>query len=420
MLQIDLSPIKEIEAKVQNEQSRGILPPISLSQGALRLGGVPVEIKEHLKKVLDTDKTDYYQSAWGILPLREKIATHLSKKHNTEILYKNVLVTHGCMGALSTLLLTLLDDGDEVIIPEPTYPAYKNIVLVSRGVPVFVSSVKGGTFVEGDNVRDRSFFDNKDCWKLDFEKIKAARTEKTKILLFSNPCNPTGFITQKKQLEEMADWCEKHKIYLIVDESYDGYIFEKELFSATSLIGGGLGKKKYEYVIRTGSYSKSLSMSGWRVGYMVVPELLSCKMGITQDAVLNCPNVITQHAVLYALDNPEYTKKFNMIVKKNRDISCEMLKKLVDSGKISFQKPDAGFYLFFKIEKDFLKSVGGALGQKNNTFDLCFDILNKTKVGLIPGMAFGKTGDPFLRLCYARTEDVLCEGIERIVNFLEP
>jgi aspartate/methionine/tyrosine aminotransferase len=369
MLQVGFSPIKIIESEVQTSNNC-----ISLSQGALKIGGVPQEIKDHLRKVLLTDKTDYYQSAWGIPQLREKIATKLFEKHGIFLTSKNILVTHGCMGALSTLLLTLLENGNEVILPEPTYPAYKNIVDVARGRSVFVSSQS-------------------------IDTLESVRTRKTKIVLFSNPCNPTGIITKKSELLELVDWCEKHKIYLIVDESYDDYIFTDNFYSVTPLV------KKNQFVIRTGSYSKSLSMSGWRLGFMVVPDYLSEKLGIVQDALLNCPNVIAQHAVLYALDHPESSEKFHNIIKRNRDEASDMLQILVDKKIISFQKPDAGFYLFLRYN------------QEINGFDLCFDLLKKARVGLVPGEAFGPSGRSFIRLCYAREPEVLNEGATRVVDY---
>lgn len=193
MLNMELSTIKKIESEVRSNEDC-----VSLAQGALKVGGVPVEIKKHLQDVFNTDRTDYYQSAWGILPLREKIAQHLSRVNRVSLSYENVLVTHGCAGAISALLLTLLEKGDEVILPEPTYPAYKNVISVARGNPIFVSC--------------------RDSFELDLDKIEAARTEKTKVLLFSNPVNPTGAVISKHTIEALINWCEKYGIYLIVDE----------------------------------------------------------------------------------------------------------------------------------------------------------------------------------------------------------
>lgn len=375
MLHVELSSIKAIEAEVQSGEGY-----ISLSQGALRVGGIPQEIKNHLQEVLYTDKTDYYQSAWGILPLRDKIAETLSAKNNISLSWKNIIVTHGCIGAISTLLLLLLDEGDEVILPEPTYPAYKHVIPVARGKAVFVPC-------------------DSETWDLNFAKIKSAKTNKTKIVMFSNPCNPTGKLYSKEVITELVMWCEANGIYLVVDECYDEYVFDdKTIFSATQFVPTS------KFIIRTGSYSKSLSMSGWRIGFMVVPEHLSIQIGTVQDALLNCPNVIAQHAVLYALDHPRFIKNFRDIVEKNRDLAEEMLHPLVDREIISFQRPQAGLYIFVKT-------------NELDSYDLCFDILRKAKVGLIPGRAFGLSGVAHLRLCFARTPEVLSEGITRLTDY---
>jgi aspartate aminotransferase len=378
MLQISVPEIKRIEAIAKSSDEY-----ISLSQGALRVGGIPQEVKNHLQQVLNTDITDYYQSAWGIMPLREKLAQKLSKTHSCSLTSKNILITHGCMGAIASLFLTILEKDDEVILPEPTYPAYANIVKVARAKSVFVSSIENNSNPH---------------WNIDIEKIKAATTSRTKIIIFSNPCNPLGTIVPEKNLLELKSWCEQKGIFLIVDESYDDYIFEGTLSSATPMV------TESECVIRVGSYSKSLSMSGWRVGFMVVPDHLSISVGTIQDALINCPNVFAQHALLFALDHPEFITKFHEQVEYSKNLSVSLLQPLIEKEILSFYNPPASFYLFLKTnEKD--------------SFDLCMNILNNAKVGLIPGRAFGPSGAPYMRLCFARQPEVLEDGLQRILNF---
>ena len=377
MIQINVSEIKEIEGKVQANPDY-----ISLSQGSIRVGGIPQEIKNYVKKILDTDKSDYYQSAWGIWELRQKISENLSNSYNVNILPKNILVTHGCMGALSTIFLTILEPGDEVIIPEPNYPAYKNIVKVARGIHKFVSC----------------FDENNLKWSIDIEKIKDNVTLKTRAIVFSNPCNPTGTVVDKKTLIELVDFCESKKIYLIIDEAYCDYVFDCEFTSSVSFF------KNYEFVICTRSFSKNFSMSGWRIGYMVVPDSLSKSFGSMQDILLNCPNIIGQYAALYAMNNYEHVNKFKSIIKKNRDMAVLLLKNAKDF--FDFIIPESSFYLFLKT-------------KEKDSFDLCMKILNIAKVGLISGRSFGPSGKSCMRLCYARDEDILVEGIGRILDFLK-
>jgi len=376
MFNINVSAIKEIEAKVQENKDY-----ISLSQGSIRVGGIPQQIKNYLKTILDTDKSDYYQSAWGIFELREKIATHLSSSYDVQILPKNVLVTHGCMGALSTIFLTILEPGDEVIIPEPNYPAYKNIIGVAKGIHKFVSCL------------------NTDfSWNFDIEKIKKSVSNKTKAIVFSNPCNPTGYVVDKESIKELAYFCESKKIYLIIDEAYCDYVFDCEFTSAVNFV------KDYEFLICARTFSKNFAMSGWRIGYMVVSDFMSNVFGATQDALLNCPNIIGQYAASYAIDNQDHVKNFNSVINKNRDLAVSLLQNSKDF--FNFSVPKASFYLFLKT-------------QEKDSYDLCMNILNFAKVGLIPGRAFGPSGKSYIRLCYARDERILRDGINRILEFIK-
>ncbi|MCK4650543.1 pyridoxal phosphate-dependent aminotransferase [Candidatus Babeliales bacterium] len=380
MLNIPLSGIKKIEAIAQSSDEY-----ISLSQGALKIGGIPKQIKKHLQEILITDKTDYYQSAWGIIELRKKLSQILSKQHSTKISANQIIITHGCIGGLSTLLFTILDKGDQIILPEPTYPAYEKLALLVRAEPVFISCINKNS-------------KNKNLFQFNIEKIKKATTSKTKVIIFSNPWNPLGIIISKKEILELLDWCEKNKIYLIIDEAYKDYCFDNTFESVIPLIN------QSEFIIEVSSFSKSMGMSGWRIGYIVTHPNLCEQMGKTQDAILNCPNVPSQYAVFYALNYPQFTDQFYKIIKSNFDLSIQTLAPLVKEKIFNIQKPSGGFFLFLKTE------------IKDAT-DLCMNILSKAKVSLVPGKFFGPSGSPFLRLCYAREQKVLMQGLDRLIKF---
>ncbi|MBS1988542.1 pyridoxal phosphate-dependent aminotransferase [Candidatus Dependentiae bacterium] len=381
MLEIPLSGIKKIEeiAKSSNEY-------ISLSQGALRIGGIPGKIKEYAQTLMATDKTDYYDSCWGLKILREKLANFLSARYMTDVRVNNIIPTHGCIGGLSLLYLSILNPGDEVIVPEPAYPAYDILTQASRAQAVHVSMLKSQPH---DN----------EMWELDVEKIKAATTDKTKIIIFSNPWNPLGIIVPQKTILELVAWCEQKKIFLIVDEAYSDYAFDELLTSIVPLV------MKSDWVISANTFSKNFGMSGWRVGYLVVPERLNKALAGMQDALLNCLNNVSQHAAMYALDHQEIVQHFHTLVRYNRDMTMRMLTPLVEQGIISVQKPVGGFFAFFKT-------------QEAHATDLCMNIVNNAKVTLVPGNSFGPSGDSFLRLCYARDTELLEKGLNRLVNFL--
>ena len=436
MLNIPLSGIKKIESIVLDDNST-----VSLSQGALKVGGIPKEIKEYLSNVLKTDKTDYYQSAWGIMPLREKLSEKVLEQENVKIDPSQFLVTHGCIGALSTLFLTLLEPGDEVILPEPTYPAYEKLTKLARAKTVFVSMESSDSeeqkSQEALNIKDTSItgssFDTickqitqdervkpgmTNCepeianiqWDLSIKKIKQAKTDKTKIIVFSNPWNPLGIIIDQKKINELLHWCEENKIYLIIDEAYKDYAFDSNYKSTIGLVN------KSEYFINVNSFSKNMAMSGWRVGYMAIPKKLVTAAGSMQDALLNCPNVPAQYAALFALDHKEYTDEFHNKIKRNLEITKKLLKPLVDKNIFSYQEPKGSFFIFLKVSKETLgvKTLGV---NENDSERLAMSILKHAKVSLVPGKFFGESGKPFLRLCYAREEDVLVEGLKRLNKY---
>lgn len=382
MLEIPLSGIKKIEeiANSSNEY-------ISLSQGSIKIGGIPEQVKEYVRALLKTDITDYYGSCWGLKVLREKLADVLSKNHGTTITSRQVIPTHGCIGGLSLLYLTLLNPGDEVIIPEPAYPAYSTLLQAVRGKAVYVSCLKATT-------DDSSGI----AWEMDVEKIKDATTSRTKFIIFSNPCNPLGMIISKKTILELLEWCEKKEIYLIIDEAYRDYVFAGSFYSSLECIN------QSEWVISANTFSKNMAMSGWRIGYLIIPEKLNKALAGMQDALLNCLNNTAQYAALYALDHPEFTQTFHKQVKSNRDMAMNMLTPLLNQGIFSCTTPQGGFFIFLKTDQE-------------DATNLCLSILNKAKVGLIPGASFGAVGAPFIRLCYARNPEVLEEGITRLLNY---
>jgi aspartate/methionine/tyrosine aminotransferase len=380
MLEIPLSGIKRIEeiAKSSDEY-------ISLSQGSIKIGGIPQQIKNHIQELLKTDKTDYYESCWGLKLLREKLATTLSARYNTEISMHQVLPTHGCIGGLSLLYLALLNPGDEVIVPEPAYPAYALLTQASRATTVFVSCLEHNTTGPAS-------------WVLDVDKIKAATTPKTKLIIFSNPWNPLGIVVPRTTINELLAFCEERGIYLVVDEAYRDYVFDGDYESAIPLI------KNSEWLISANTFSKNMAMSGWRIGYLLIPQRLNKALAGMQDALLNCLNNTAQFAAIYALDHQEFTEQFHTIIRSNRDLLMKRLQPLVANDIITLNKPQGGFFAFLQTDQQ-------------NANDLCMSILNKSKVALIPGDSFGPSGAPFLRLCYARNPEILEEGLDRLVRY---
>lgn len=381
MLQIPLSGIKRIEEVVNSSNEY-----ISLSQGALKIGGIPAPVKQFVQTILDTTKTDSYGSSFGLKELRETIAQIQSAKYNNTISSSQVLPTHGGIGALSLIFLNQLEAGDEVIIPEPAYPAYAILAQTARAKSVFVSCLK--TPENNSTV----------TWEINIDKIKAATTPKTKIIVFSNPTNPTGLVISKSTILDLLAWCEQKGIYLIIDEAYRDYIFDKSFESMLSIAG------KSERLIVISSFSKNMAMSGWRIGYLVAHENLIPTLSGIQDALLNCLNNTAQYAAMYAMTRPDLVEELAKKVQDGKDAAITYIQPLVERGIFSFENPKGGFFLFLKTDQ-------------NDATDLCMSILNKAKVGMVPGSSFGISGKPFIRLCFARDTKVIETGIDRLKKY---
>ena len=383
MLLLEMPSIKKFEALAQNMHDC-----ISLAQGALRIGGVDQHTKEYARQILLTDKADYYQDPLGIGPLRQRLSLILSERYSTKISAQQIFIGHGSGGALTSIALTVLNAGDEVLIPEPTYPAYASLVKIAKAVPVFV------TGYELQAKKNTPF----NSWIFSIEKIKAAITDKTKMLIISNPSNPTGLFLSPSELQELSWICENKGIYLIIDEVYEDYVYDGTFTSSTPYAAHS------QFTIRIGSFSKNFGMSGWRVGYAVTqPELINA-IGPIQAATLSNPTVISQYAALYALEHREYTDHYAAILKKNRDLVCDFFDSLETSGIITYGRPSAGFYLFFKTTE-----------CDSNT--LVMDLLQHNKVALTPGTDFGPSAEYFVRLCFAREHDVVTQGITRLQKY---
>ncbi len=383
MISLEMPSIKRIEAIAQ-----GMQDCISLAQGALRIGGVDQHTKEYARQILLSDKADYYQDPAGIVPLRQRLALTLAERHGVKITNTHILVSHGSVGALMAFCLMVLGKDDEVVLPAPTYPTYNHIVQLAKAKPVFTNSY------QLKKIRET----HKHEWVFDLETIKKALTAKTRMIILSNPSNPTGAMLSSHGLQDLSWLCEKQGIYLVVDEVYDDYVYDG-FFSASTPYA-----VHSQFTIRLGSFSKNFGMSGWRIGYLVGQPDLIQKLGPIQSATLSCPTVISQYAALYALEHREYTDHYAAILKKNRDVLCDFFDGLETSELVEYGRPAGSFYLFFKIKK--------GLGS-----DIALDILNRAKVALTPGDDFGPSYSEYIRLCFARDPEVIAQAIMRLKNY---
>lgn len=382
MIKLELPAFKKIETIARNTPGC-----ISFSQGVLRAGGVPAPIRDYAREILTTDVADYYQHTLGIMPLREKIAKKFSTS-NTMIDPEQVIITHGAINAINALAFTLLETGDEVILPTPTYPVYKNVVLSAKANPVFVTAFTEKKTSQGS------------IWVFDVEQIIKAITPKTRMIIIPNPSNPTGTCLSRNDILALKNVCDKYNIYFVSDEVYEYYVFDGEFSSSIDYINTS------NNIFRVGSFSKNFAMSGWRVGFIIAPRERVDGISAIQSAIICCPTVISQHAALYALDHESLMKPQIEKVKQARAIAYKVLAPLVQSGDLKIANNHAGFYLF-------------AQTKQADCYDLVMDILKNAQVALAPGKDFGPEHKSYFRLCYARELEIVQEGCTRLVSYFE-
>ncbi len=344
----------------------------------------PQNIKDAAKRAIDQGFTKY-TAATGIPELKEAVIQKLKRDNHIEAKTENVLITNGGKQALFNLFMTLLNPGDEVLIPSPYWVSYSDIVAVCEGSSKFIDT------------RSNHF-------KLTAKMVEEAITPTSKILILNSPSNPTGMMIEKEELEKIAEIALKNNLYLISDEVYEYFCYDgKTHFSIGSL------PELSELVFTVNAVSKTYAMTGWRVGYIVGPEIIIKKMGYLQSHSTSNPCSIAQKAALEALTGPqdsiqimarEFLKRRNFVFEAMNQIPGFQL-----------QKPEGAFYAFPDIS-------GCFNGQMRNSFDFTEFLLEKAGVAVVPWGAFGEPGKNHIRFSYATSMQDIEEGIERIKSIL--
>jgi aminotransferase len=370
---LQLPSIKKIETIVQKN-----LGYISFAQGALRVGGVPLQARQYIQKILETDVADYYGPAAGLYSLRKQLADSYRSVFSS-ITPEHILISHGSIGAFAVLCGALLKSGDAVLLPTPTYPVYHNVILSVGGTPIHAPIYN---FIHG-------------TWTFNIDALQNYVTPETKMLVLSNPSNPLGLLLDTKTIEQLITFSKEHNLYLVIDEAYDSFIFNTKKTDIMPYL------EKNPHCIRLGSFSKNGAMSGWRIGYLIAqPELIEQLIPI-QDGLLCCPSMIGQKLAEYIhahqdLMQPSQEK---VLWAKNRVV--QFFTHYQKKGLVDFQEPDGGFYLFFK--------------QNIIPEEIFVDqLLTKHGVGLVHGTDFSKHTAAWSRLCFAREPEIIIEGLKRI------
>ena len=336
----------------------------------------PEAVKEEAIRAIRDNQT-HYTSAAGIVTLRRRIARKLREENGIETDEKNIIVTPGAKLALFQALMAFLEEGDECLVPTPAYPSYWSIICMA-----------GATFVPVP-------LKIEDGFRLTRRMLEERTTQKTKMLIVCNPCNPTGHVLSREEINDIAAYAEAHEILVISDE-----IYEKLLYDGRVHYSLGAIPSIAQRVITLNGLSKSAAMTGWRIGYSAADPVLTKAMMKLQTNTVNCTAAFVQQAAIPAFDCREETEAMRLSYLKRRDLICDGLNAIPG---IFCPRAEGAFYAFFRI--DF---------RGMSAEELADYILAEAGILVVPGTAFGEGGEKCIRLSFAADAAQLEEAVRRM------
>ena len=361
---------------------------ISLSLGEPDFD-TPQFIKDAASKAMNDNFTKYTPVP-GYEDLREAISNKFKRDNGLDYGIDQIVVSTGAKQSIANVVMSIINAGDEVIIPAPFWVSYIEIVKVSEGTPVIVRSG-----IESD-------------FKITPEQLEAAITDKTKMMIFSTPCNPTGSVYNKEELRSLANVFNKYPdIVVISDEIYEHINFSFKHESMAQF------KEVYDQVVTVNGVSKAWAMTGWRLGYIGASKKIAAACTKVQGQFTSGTCAITQKASIAALNaDPAVLKEMIAAFKSRRELVLDSLN-LIKGVKTNV--PEGAFYVFPNVSYFYGKSFNGTVISNAN--ELCMYLLNQANVALVTGDAFGNAN--CMRISYADSEEVLTEAMRRIRTALE-
>ena len=334
----------------------------------------PKLANESVKKQIQTNNLGY-TVALGLPELRSRISKLYGEWYNLDLNPERVIITTGSSGAFILSFATLFDQGNRVGVGSPGYPSYRQILKAQSLIPVDIET------------------DLQNKFQPTPEDIK---NNNLNGLLVASPANPTGSMLDKSSLEKLITTCKENDVSFISDEIYHGIEYETKSVSALEITDDC-------YVIN--SFSKYFSMTGWRIGWMVVPEDHVRQVEKVSQNLFICPPHVSQIAALAALDAKDELNENVKVYKKNREI---LLKELPEAGFTTFSPPDGAFYIYVDISK-----------FSTDSLNFCKKVLDEAGVAITPGLDFDqKRGSSTIRFSYARSTEDIIEGAKRIKKFM--
>ncbi|MEM0174398.1 MAG: pyridoxal phosphate-dependent aminotransferase [Sulfolobaceae archaeon] len=346
-----------------------------------------VRIREAAKKALDEGFTGY-TSAYGIEELRYKIAEYITSRTDQKISKDEVIITAGAKTALFMTFQLYIEPGDEVILFDPTFYSYAEVVKLLGGIPVY-SKLRWG----------------EDGFHIDFDDLSSKISNKTKMIVYNNPHNPTGSVFSKSETRNLVELCREKGIILVSDEIYDHFVYDTDFYSV-------LNESDWrDFIIYINGFSKTFSMTGWRLGFIIASSDVIKKLGVLAANIYTSPVSFVQKGALEAFFSIEEVKNMIRLFRERRDIMYNELSKI---NGIKVSKPNGTFYMFPNISK----VLEAASLSSSKEFSI--KLIESKGVITIPGEVFPlDVGKVFIRLSYAVDKSTIIEGVSKIREFIE-
>jgi aspartate aminotransferase len=336
----------------------------------------------------------HYTPAGGTAELKAAIAGWYGRVHGLEVKGESVIVSNGAKHSIHTALAAAVGPGDEVIIPTPYWVSYSDLVTMTGADAVLVPTTLESGF------------------KLTPAQLKAAVTPKTKILMLNSPCNPTGTVYTKAELEALADTFLEHSDGAILSDE----IYEQLLYgNAKATCVATLRPQLKDRTITISGASKSYAMTGWRIGWAVAPPQFVKAMDTIQSQETSCPSSVSQYAMITALNSPESAKCVAEMLAEftaRRELTLKLLKAMPG---VKVHEPDGAFYAFFDVSSYFGKTFAGKVVANSN--DFCTTLLEQAHVNLVTGAAFG--AECFVRMSFACSRQNIETGLGKLAAWLQ-
>lgn len=350
----------------------------------------PKHICEAAKEAMDQGMTRYTPVA-GTMELRMAITRKMERDHGLTYSPQEIIVGNGAKHCLFTIFQTILDPGDEVLIPTPCWVSYPELVRMAGGVPIFVPTNEANRFIPSNH------------------DIASRITRRTKAIIITSPSNPNGSVWSREQLQFVGNLAVTHPFYIVSDEIYEKLLYDGRKHLSIAQLGEQI--KDHTFIVN--GVSKAYAMTGWRIGYCAAPRQEIAAMTAFQSQATSNANSIAQHASAVALDSDQScVEEMREHFQRRRDLMVDRVNSIEG---ISCLKPEGAFYIMMNIRNLIGRKFNGR--KLEDSMDFAELLLAEKHVAVVPGIAFEAEG--FCRLSYATSEDRIVEGLNRIEAFIK-